>query len=115
MILLNIGHKRNDGALDLSSDEIVRAFESLQTTILRRAVFESRTETTTVLEIDPHTTPSPGTLFFLSKLLSQDCIALYNTETRSGRLIGPNAEAWLPFNPEYFLTFDGPAVQHSHV
>ena len=53
---------------------------------------------------------------FLSVLLSQDCIAVYDVDTKAGELIGPKAAEWGEFNPEYFVLFDGsrlvqPAVQ----
>lgn len=39
--------------------------------------------------------------------LKQDCIAVYRELTGGGALVGPRADAWGPFNPEYFLLLDG--------
>jgi hypothetical protein len=47
-----------------------------------------------------------GSLNVLSAVLDQDCIALLDNETGKGELFGDKAEAWAPFNPEFFLTND---------
>lgn len=47
-------------------------------------------------------------IWFASDVLQQDCIA-YAYESNGqliGKLVGPNAEAWGEFNPEYFLPYD---------
>jgi hypothetical protein len=44
---------------------------------------------------------------WVSLWLSQDCIAFYNPTTDRGALIGPRADAWGEFNPEFFIQIDG--------
>lgn len=41
-------------------------------------------------------------LNYLCTALDQDCIAEYCHTTDRGFLLGPKAEAWGEFNPEYF-------------
>jgi len=43
-----------------------------------------------------------GSLLVLATALDQDCIAVYNHSTDTGELIGDKADAWGPFNIEYF-------------
>lgn len=43
-------------------------------------------------------------IFLLSDVLQQDCIALRDNYLSDGWLIGPRAEAYGDFNPEYFKT-----------
>jgi hypothetical protein len=64
------------------------------------AVKQSATERTVVIDFNTIW----GSLNVLSATLDQDCIAVRNNETGEGTLHGDNAEAWAPFNPEYFLT-----------
>lgn len=41
-------------------------------------------------------------VYSVSVLLGQDCIALYNPERRTGRLIGPRADRWGAFDAALF-------------
>ncbi len=54
-----------------------------------------------------HYTDVENRIYFLARLLGQDCIAVYAPEQRKGTLIGPNAKAWGEFNPEFFILPDG--------
>ena len=64
------------------------------------AVKQSATERTVVIDFNT----IYGSLNVLACALDQDCIAVRNNETGTGELFGDKAEAWAPFNPEYFLT-----------
>ncbi len=48
-----------------------------------------------------------NTIYDLALLLNQDAIAVYLPDFGHGALIGPRAEAWGNFNPEFFLLPDG--------
>lgn len=41
----------------------------------------------------------------VARFLKQDAIAVW--DGRDGHLYGPNATAWGPFDPSFFLTLDG--------
>lgn len=48
--------------------------------------------------------PVAERILLLSRLLCQDCIAAYDGE---GYLIGDRADAWAPFNMNFFVRFGG--------
>ena len=64
------------------------------------AIKQSATEQTVVIDYDTNV----QSLNVLACALDQDCIAVRNNETGTGELFGDKAEAWAPFNPEFFLT-----------
>jgi hypothetical protein len=64
------------------------------------SVQQSATEKTLVIDFNL----IYGSLNVLASTLDQDCIALRTNETGTGELFGDKAEAWAPFNPEFFLT-----------
>lgn len=63
-------------------------------------VMDSETEPTLVIKFK-HIERS---LLVLATALDQDCIALYDHDTNTGKLIGDKAAEWGAFNPEFFLT-----------
>jgi hypothetical protein len=69
-------------------------------TIQNLAIKQSATERTVVIDFDTIV----GTPNVLACALDQDCIALLDNVTGEGFLYGDKAEAWAPFNPEFFLT-----------
>lgn len=108
---LNIGLARNDGLPDnrlvqvlyeldhhyISSRIIgLRTSQPLGTTTV-----EDWTEKTLIVQLDGGITDFCLTAFCID--LAQDCIAIRNDETGEGRLVGPNAEKWGAFNPDFFL------------
>lgn len=105
--LLNIGHSRQ-GTSDLWSQDIVTAVKALGVHVVRFELVNSHTEPTTFLEVDTLTLPKDTSLEFLSKFLEQDCIAIYDEDRQEGRLVGPGARIWGPFNPDFFITPEGP-------
>lgn len=102
---LNIGLAR-DGQSDLSPAE---AFEALQKRfeVGEYRVAQSGTELTLIAEVkfgDGAIAWDEARLqlYYLSVGLSQDCIAILRADG-IGKLVGPRADAWGEFNPEYFL------------
>ena len=65
-------------------------------------IANSTTEPTVVIESDDDVLPQEA--YRIAKALLQDCIAVENRDGTRG-LYGPRAEKWLPFNPEFFITF----------
>ena len=62
-----------------------------------------------VLEEDIQYGRLSATVYGLSVALEQDAIAVYFVDGHragTGRLIGPNADPWGEFNPEFFSRFD---------
>lgn len=101
-VILNIGLAR-EGNSNIGQGTVIREL----TYSFKAIAFEfkhSDTEPTCIATVDAL---SAGYLKqsceFLCRLLSQDCIAVWDPVRREGQLIGPKAEAWGPFNPEFFL------------
>lgn len=65
-------------------------------------VTQSTTERTLVAVLEEAATD--GALWALCADLEQDCIA-QQVEGQPGQLVGPRAEAWGPFNPDYFISW----------
>ena len=80
-------------------ETLTKAFEYLSD-IENVAVKQSATERTVVIDFNE----IYGSLTVLADILDQDCIAVRNNETGAGELFGDKAEAWAPFNPEFFIT-----------
>ena len=106
--ILNIGLNTTDGAITI--EEARQVLAAYGFSILREALLESDTEPTLVAEVATwFATPLTvlQRLYQVSEDLDQDCIAVYRGLTGGGALVGPRADAWGPFNPEYFLLLDG--------
>jgi hypothetical protein len=70
---------------------------------LRSSVRVSDTEPTLIAELRR---PLNATAAYeVAKRLHQDAIAQF--DGREGHLYGPNAAAWAPFNPAFFVNLDG--------
>lgn len=105
--ILNIGLNTTDGAITI--EEARKTLRAYGFSILREALLESDTEPTLVAEVATGfatTLTVLQLLYQVSEELKQDCIAVYR-ELTGGALVGPRADAWGPFNPEYFLLLDG--------
>ena len=105
--ILNIGLNTADGAIAV--EEARKTLRAYGFSILREALLESDTEPTLVAEVATRfatTITVLQPLYQVSEELKQDCIAVYRGLT-GGALVGPRADAWGPFNPEYFLLLDG--------
>lgn len=107
-IILNIGLQisKPTGATDLVPfTEVLRALPTWHIRDLR--LLQSHTEKTLVVELD---SAHPWVLDLANRLalqFDQDCVAVYNTVTSEGSLIGPRADKWAPFNPAYFFFPNG--------
>lgn len=105
--ILNIGLNSASGVIPAEqARKVLRAYGF---SILREALLESDTEPTLVVEVSTGFATTLAVLQLLyqvSEELKQDCIAVYRGLT-GGALVGPRADAWGPFNPEYFLLLDG--------
>jgi hypothetical protein len=80
-------------------------------------LLDSDTEPTLVVtvhtgELPVDVAPSQA-IFCASKALGQDCIAAYIPARDVGRLIGPRADKWGAFNPEFFLMPGGSRLSDS--
>jgi len=100
--ILNIGLAR-EGASDLNSAFVIELLEEvLPRGLLNFKVQRSDTEKTLVAEVATQDVPNP-LLEALSVVLGQDCIAALD-DGKTGRLVGPRAEAWAPFDSSQFLS-----------
>lgn len=96
---LNIGLNTNTGSALTLREALCAVALAGSVYGFRRA--HSETEQTLVVhcaELDD------GTIFGLSELLQQDCIAALSVDG-DGALIGPKADAWGTFNPEFFINY----------
>jgi hypothetical protein len=78
--------------------------------IVRDTVLASDTEPTLVAEVISLNSNPLIILQLLNRIaedLDQDCIAVYRERTGKGSLVGPRANAWGKFNPEFFFNIDG--------
>lgn len=66
---------------------------------------QSNTELTMVAQFQSEAADFERLVYNLSDTLQQDCIAVLNTETNEGKLIGHKAAEWGAFNPEYFINY----------
>ncbi len=105
-VILNIGLAR-EGNSNIGQGtvlrEVIASFGAAAVTFKH-----SDTEVTAVCCVEGF---NPGHLRqqveFLARLLGQDCIAVYEPKLGAGQLIGPRAEKWGTFNPEFFIMPDG--------
>jgi hypothetical protein len=105
--LLNIGVAR-EGNSNIGVGTVLRELGAIGA-IIGHTVQHSETEVTVVALVQiPGTTQHAGNeIFHLANLLGQECIAVYNMATETGALIGPRADKWGAFNPDFFLLCDG--------
>jgi hypothetical protein len=96
--VVNIGLAVNDGSM-LTVEEAVEALKAQGVEVRTQEVRQSGTEPTLVARLSRALTPNEA--FEISKVLRQDAIAIRTGEI--GALHGPAAEAWGPFNPDFFL------------
>lgn len=97
---LNIGLANPVTGTDNSIDYVFLVMLDFVRDVQNVSVKQSATERTVVIDFNV----IYGSLNVLACALDQDCIALRNNETGTGELFGDKAEAWAPFNPEFFLT-----------
>jgi hypothetical protein len=100
--LVNIGLNVEGGA-PLTPAAVLDALKAIGVTVETHEVHESNTEPTVVAKLDRPLTPEEA--HALSVTLKQQAIA--QLSDGEGGVHGPMAEAWSPFNPEFFLLMDG--------
>ena len=97
---LNIGLANPFTGAENSITKTLRLADCHLVNVTNVAVKQSATERTLIIDCDD----IDGNINVLSCALDQDCIAVRNNETGTGELFGDKAEAWAPFNNEFFLT-----------
>ena len=97
---LNIGLANPVTGQDNSIDYTLITVTDFVRNITNVAVKQSNTERTLVVDCDTLW----GSMNVLATALDQDCIAVLDNNTGIGQLYGDKAEAWAPFNPEFFIT-----------
>lgn len=107
--ILNIGLD-SKATRSISADVAAQIVVANDFLIRKSKVLRSDTEPTLVCEV----VAMPSSPFLVIQQLRQiavdlhqDCIAVFRPRTGKGVLIGPNAQAWGKFNPEFFFTLDG--------
>lgn len=105
--LLNIGVARA-GQSNITEELILRKL-AFRGKVVAHSIQHSETEDTVaaLVQIPGSTADVGNVIFHLSEILEQECIAVWNMATSAGALIGPRADKWGAFNPEFFLMIDG--------
>lgn len=105
--ILNIGTKHVRGTITANAimHHVYEACFEQNVEVLGYTIRMSETEETVVVEIAP-AMPLIA-VEFLSNELWQDCIAVFNVDTRNGYLRGSKAAAWGDFDPSRFIMPDG--------
>jgi hypothetical protein len=103
-LILNIGLK-SDELGDISVEKALRAVEGSFGMPFAQRVVQSDTEPTLVVAVESGT--GYAGCYGIARYLGQDCIAAYAPVRREGHLIGPCADKWGAFNPEFFFMPDG--------
>jgi hypothetical protein len=100
---VNIGLAVKDGSR-LSSEHALAVLRTVGGVApLRSSVRVSSTEPTLVAELRSPLHASAA--YEVARRLKQDAIAQW--DGRDGHLYGPNAAAWGPFDPAFFVNLDG--------
>jgi hypothetical protein len=114
-LILNIGLAPKP-FIDLSPGHVLTVCRHNGLDTGYRGVYESSTEPALVMSATlPRGYELHACINQIANALGQDCIAVYDTDTDVGQLIGPRAAAWGDFNPEFFLMLDGAPLAESLV
>jgi len=92
--------------------QAVQAVRSHGFDILSAKVVQSDTEPTLVVRAEDAGIGQDNRIDMLSTALKQDCIGVWYPAEQYGQLIGPRADAWGEFNPEFFIMLDGTRLSH---
>lgn len=99
MQILNIGlNTKHGGTLNVRA--VTAALIGRCIVPVYCGTFASDTEPTAVYVVRD---VSSVQLFRLAEALAQDAIAAYDVVAKRGRIIGPRADAWGAFCPEFFI------------
>lgn len=104
-IIVNIGLHTEDGK-GITRDEAIFALRALNFKVLEHTVVASDSEPTLVARVT-HIGDPRACAHWTAERLRQQCIALWYPATQHGDLVGPQASAWGPFNPAFFVLLDG--------
>jgi len=103
--IINIGLRVDATGEVLSIDDVLDACRKCGVIVTGKpVVVESDSEPTLVTSI---AAPAQPDLYDLAEELRQDCVSIYDSRNWRGRLIGPMADAWGPFDPSKFVTSTG--------
>ena len=115
MIILNVGLKIDALGDEFNTDSVCKARAYVAQCYFVKAgypvsmqITQSDTELTAIIGIYPKhlgdtRINASGYVRELADALGQDCIAMYDTESGQGTLVGINADKWGEFNKDYFL------------
>jgi len=103
--LLNVGLARNDGKPDNTPGAVNIACYNVSLQPIAVNYAQSTTERTAIIQLDEK--PTAHQLRQLCVALAQDCIATVELPSAKGRLVGPKAAVWGPFDPSQFLFPNG--------
>lgn len=124
-VILNIGLDNvpvdeNYANSKLNSLIARRAFTAAQAVrahgfkVITGRVVRSDTEPTLVVQATDDAPGQDNRIDMLSTALHRDCIAVWYPDEGFGALIGPRADAWGEFNPEFFIMPDGSRLASTH-
>lgn len=102
MHIINVGLDKPLGGYVTAGELAQVVYDSRATVHAARiavVTHENGTEQTWVAHVKGLT---DEVVYDIAEKLGQDCIAIYDTDTCTGKLIGPNAASWGEFNPDYF-------------
>lgn len=103
--LLNVVLDVNGGG-KVDPDKVVAALKKMGVEVTKQNIHQSGTEPTLVASLSRKLTDAEA--MKLSKQFKQDAVAQY--ANGAGKLHGPAAEKWGPFNPDYFLNHEGKSL-----
>lgn len=109
-MLINIGLARADGKPDLAPTAVTAALRRHHVPVRDAAVHTSDTERTLVVRT-PDDAATMAVVYAqmprVAEQLEQEAIAIYSPVLAAGRLVGPQADRWGPFDATRFLLLDG--------
>lgn len=112
-LILNIGRRVDSTGTILPASHVYAALEAHHLVVLSSVHVQSDTEPTLVVEVERWhegigvDAAQAATIGRLAESLQQDCIATWDPSEGRGLLLGPRADAWGEFNPEFFVGLDG--------
>lgn len=112
-VIVNIGlnHPGGQWSVEKARDALYHCLRThdLNGVIVACHVYDSDTEPTVVavVALQHNAWRIAHALELVATALAQEAVAVYNPENNVGILIGPKAEQWGPFNPEFFIMPSG--------
>ena len=102
-LILNIGLRRSDNGELLNYLSVEQSLRDTGLDVRDFKLFQSDSEPTAVVVIKDQDL----VCYEIALLFKQEAVAVYNPQYKIGVLEGPKADAWGPFNPQFFLMPDG--------